>query len=63
MRAAIHPGHGFAFRETGYLRLSGDERNFRRASALDTFRVVIPSLSSRFRIQVEQLEKLPLSYR
>ncbi len=35
MRVAIHPGRGFAFREMGCLRLSDDERNFRRISALD----------------------------
>ena len=63
MREAIHPGHGFAFRETGCLRLSDDKRNFRRTSALDNFRDVIPKSSSRSRIHVEQLEKFPLSYR
>jgi hypothetical protein len=63
MRVAIHPGHGFAFRETGCLRLSDDERNFHRASTLDNLREVIPSTPSRSRIHVAQLEKLPLSYR
>ena len=63
MRVAIHPGHGFAFRETGCLRLSDDERKFHRTSTLDNVRDVIPRCSNRSRIHVEQLEKFPLSYR
>ena len=63
MRVAIHPGHGFAFRGTESLRLSDDERNFRRTSALDNLREVFPNISRRSRILVEQLEKFPLSYR
>ena len=63
MKVAIHPGHEFAFRETGCLRLSDYGRNFRRSSTLDILRVLTPNNPSRSRIHVELLEKFPLSYR